>query len=94
MIKYAKESFINRIDDIILNQEPGISYKTFWQVRGVPWGKNTSIIIPPLQKQDGTFVFTNNEKASISTVDDANIELPNFNNRSDVELIQIQVMES
>ena len=66
MIKYAIESFItcNRIDDIILNQEPGNSCKTFWQVIGRFMRKNgTSIIIPPLQKEDGTFVFTDHEKA-------------------------------
>ena len=39
MIKYAKESFINRIDDIICNQESGNSSKSFWQVMGRFMGK-------------------------------------------------------
>ena len=32
MIKYAKENFINKIDDIFRNQETGNSSRTFWQV--------------------------------------------------------------
>ena len=39
MIKYAKETFINKIDDILLNREPGNSCKTFWQVMGHFMGK-------------------------------------------------------
>ena len=64
--------------------------------------KGTSVVIPPLQKQDHTFAFTDLEKAdelntyfaSISTVDDTNIELPNFNTRSDIDFTNIQVRES
>ena len=101
MIKYAKESFLNRIDDIVYNQ--GNSSKSFWQVMGRFMGKKgTSVVIPPLQKQDHTFAFTDLEKAdelnsyfaSISTVDDANIEIPNFNIRTDIDFTNIQVRES
>ena len=101
MIKYAKESFLNRIDDIVCNQEN--SSKSFWQVMGRFMGKKgTSVVIPPLQKQDHTFAFTDLEKAdelnsyfaSISTVDDANIEIPNLNTRSDIDITNIQVRES
>ena len=100
MIKYAKESFINKIDDFVCNPELGNSNKLFWQVMGRFMGKRgTSVIIPPLQKQVHTFAFTDYEKAdelnsyfaSISTVDDANIELPNFYTRSDVDFTNIQV---
>ena len=39
MIKHAKETFTNKIDDILLNQELGNSCKTFWQVMGRFMGK-------------------------------------------------------
>ena len=103
MIKHAKETFINKIDDILLTQEPGNSCKTFWQVMGRFMGKKgTSVIIPPLQKHDGSYWFTDYEKAeelnsyltSISTKDDTNIELPPFRNSSDVDFTNIQVTES
>ena len=98
MIKYAKESFINRIDDIICNQESGNSSKSFWQVMGRFMGKKgTSVIIPPLQKQDHTYAFTDYEKAeelntyfaSISTMDDARTELPFFASRCDTNFIAL-----
>ena len=64
MIKYAKQSFINTIDDFGCNQELGNSNKSFWQVMGHFMGKKgTSVIIPPLQKQDHTFAFTDHEKS-------------------------------
>lgn len=103
MIKYAKDNFINKIDDFLINQETGNSCKTFWQVMGRFMGKKgTSIIIPPLRKNDNTFGFTDYEKAeelnsyfaSISTVDDKNIELPQLGTRSDAIFTHIQVTES
>ena len=59
--------------------------------------KGTSVVISPIQKQDHTFAFTDLEKAdelnsyfaSISTVDDANIEIPNFDTRSDIEFTKL-----
>lgn len=103
MIKYAKENFINKIDDILLKQEQNNSCKMFWQVMGRFMGKTgTSIIIPPLQKPDNTFAFTDEEKAeelncyfaSISSIDDSNNDLPHFDNRSDTELTQLRIAES
>ena len=38
-IKYAKENFNNKIDDIFRNQETGNSSRTFWQVMGRFMGK-------------------------------------------------------
>ena len=101
MIKYAKENCVNKIDDIILNQGTGNSCRTFWQVMGRFMGKTgTSINIPPLLKRDNT--FTDYEKAeelntyflSISNIDDANIEIPNFENRCNVDFTQIRIAES
>ena len=63
-IKHAKETFINKIDYILLNQEPGNSCKTFWQVTGrFIRRKCTPVIIPPLRKHDGTYGFTDYKKA-------------------------------
>ena len=64
--------------------------------------KGTSVIIPPLRKHDGSNGFTDYEKAeelnsyftSISTKDDANIELLPSRNRSDVEFTNTKVTES
>ena len=87
MLKYAKDNFINKIDDILFNQETRNSNKTFWQVMGRFMGKKgTSIIIPPLQNNDGSYRFTDFEKAeelnsyfaSISTINETNFELPPF----------------
>ena len=77
MLKYAKDNFINKIDDILFNQETRNSNKTFWQVMGRFMGKKgTSVIIPSLQNNDGSYWFTDFEKAeklnsyfaSISTI--------------------------
>ena len=84
MIEYAKENFFHKIDDILGNAEIENSSKTFWRVMGRFMGKTgTSIRIPPLQKQDNTLAFSDFEKAqkpnsylaSISAIDDANIDL-------------------
>ena len=59
MLKYAKESFINKTGDILFNQESRNSNKTFRQVMGRFMGKKgTSVIIPPLQNNDGSYRFT------------------------------------
>ena len=50
MKKYAKENYVNNIDNIISNHETGSSSKTFWQIMGRFVGKKnkTSTTIPPL----------------------------------------------
>ena len=64
MIKYAKENFIHKIDDILGNPEIGNSSKRIMQVMGRFMGKTgTSINIPALHKQDNTLAFSDFEKA-------------------------------
>ena len=103
MIKYAKENFIHKIDDILGNPEIGNSSRTFWQVMGRFMGKTaTSINIPPLHKQDNTLAFSDFEKvqelnscfASISTIDDTNTDLPYFEKRCNVDFTHIRITES
>ena len=103
MLKYAKDNFINKIDDILFNHETMNSNKTFWQVMGRFMGKKgTSVIIPPLQNNDGSYRFTDFEKAeelnsyfaSISTINETTFELPPFENRCDVDFRYIQITES
>ena len=67
MIKHAKETFTNKINDILLNQELGNSGKTFWQVMGRFMGKKgTSVIKPPLpKKNDGSYGFTDYENMMV-----------------------------
>ena len=56
---------------------------------------------PPLQKQDNTLTFSDFEKAeelnsyfaSISTIDDANIDLPNFGKRCNVDFTECEVVD-
>ena len=102
-MKYAKESFIHKIDDILWNPEVRNSSKTFCQVMGRFMGKTgISINIPTLHKQDNTLAFSDSEKAqelnscfaSISTIDDTNIELPYFEKRCNVDFAQIRIAES
>ena len=51
MIKYAKENFIHKIDNILGNPEIGNSSKTFWQVMGRFMEKLAHHFnIPPLHK--------------------------------------------
>ena len=103
MKKYAKENYVNNIDNIISNHDTGSSSKTFWQIIGRFGGKNNSSTnIPPLHTGDNKFAFTNQEKAdamnnyfiSVSDIEDANIPLPNFKSRTDFVLSQIRVSES
>ena len=103
MKKYAKENYINNIDNIISNYDTGNSSKTFWQIMGRFIGKNnTSTKIPPLHIGDNEFAFSNQEKAdalnnifiSVSDIEEAHLPLPNFNSRTESVLSQIQVSES
>ena len=51
----TNSNFIN-LDDILFIQETRNSNKTFWQVMGRFMGKKgTSVIIPPLQNNDGSY---------------------------------------
>ena len=62
MIKYAKENFIHKVDDILGNLEVGNSSKTFWQVMVRFMGKTGTLIdILPLHKQDNTLAFSDLE---------------------------------
>ena len=101
MKKNAKENFNDSIDDILSKLE--IGSKSFWQIMGRFMGKNqSSYKIPPLCNADNTYSFSDHEKAttlndyfcSISTIDDANIELPVFENRTDILLSHIIITHS
>ena len=106
MIKYTKENFIHKIDDILGNPEIGNSSKRFMSVMGRFMGKTgTSINIPPLHKlhkQDNTLAFSDFEKAQelnsyfavISTIDDTNTNLPYFEKCCNVNFPQIRITES
>ena len=90
MKKYAKENYINNIDNIISNHDTDSSSKTFWQTMGRFMGKNnTSTNIPSLHTGDNKFAFSNQEKADalnnffISVSEEANIPFPNFNSRTE-----------
>ncbi|MEW8548488.1 MAG: reverse transcriptase family protein [Candidatus Thiodiazotropha sp.] len=101
MKKYAKENFDNNLEDIVLNAEYG--NKTFWQLMGRFMGKNnTCSIIPPLKKTDENYAFDDDEKVtvlndyfcSISSIDDAYIALPYFENRTESSIENISITQS
>ena len=101
MKKFAKDNYNNNIEDMISNTERGS--KTFWQVMGRFMGKgNSDSVIPPLKMSDGNYAFTDLEKAttlnnyfcSISSVDDSNTELPFFENRTNTEINDINILVS
>lgn len=101
MKKYAKENYMNNYEDMILNKNCGS--KTFWQLMGrlVDKQPKTSTL-PPLQNSNDVFAFTDDEKATllndyfctISSLDDSNIELPDFNKRTDSSLSSITINTS
>ena len=101
MKKYAKETYMNNYEDMILNQNCG--GKTFWQLMGRLVGKQSKICAtPPLQTPDDPYVFTDTEKpnllndyfCSISTIDDSNINPPEFNKRAYSSLTNIIIDSS
>ena len=76
---------------------------TFWQLMGRLVGKQSKICAtPPLQTPDDSYVFTDTEKSnllsdyfcSISTIDDSNINLPEFNKRTNSSLTNITIDSS
>ena len=99
--KHAKETYMNNYEDLILNQSCGS--KTFWQLMGRLAGKQSKTsIIPPLETPNDSYAFTDLEKAnllndyfcSISTIDDSNINLPEFNIRTDSWLLNVNIETS
>ena len=101
MKKNAKETFNDTIDDMLSRSE--IGSKIFWQITGRILGKQTSTAtIPPLCITDNTYAFDVNEKATtlneyfckISTIDDADVELPRSENRTETFLSDITVEQS
>ena len=98
MKKNAKETYMNNYEDLILNQSCGS--KTFWQLMGRLVGKQSKTsIIPPLQTPNDSYAYTDSEKAdllnnyfcSISTIDDSNINLPDFNKRTESSLLNVHL---
>ena len=101
MKKNAKENFNDTIDDILSNSETGS--KSFWQIMGKFMGKSQcSFKVPPLSNADDSYSFSDQDKAttlndyfcSISTIDDLNIELPVFENRTEISLSHIVITQS
>ena len=100
MKKYAKENFMNNFEDSLNNPD---SNKTFWQIMGRFMGKQSQTnTIPPLCKSNDSYAFSDEEKVnllndyfcSISTIDDSNVELPAFRNRTDSSLSNIIIQIS
>ena len=101
MKKNAKETFNDTIDDMLSRSE--IGSKNLWQIMGRIMGKQTSTAtIPPLCKTDNTYAFDLNEEATplnvyfckISAIEDADVELPLFENRTEIFLSDITVEQS
>ena len=89
MKKYAKETYMNNYEDLIINQNCGS--KTFWQLMGRLVGKQSKTsALPHLLTANDSYAFTDSEKCnllndyfcSISTNDDSNTDLPEYNKRT------------
>ena len=97
--KHAKETYMNNYEDLILKQSCGST--TFWQLMDRLAGKQskTSII---LETPNDSYAFTDLEKAnllnnyfcSISTIDVSNINLPEFNIRTESSLLSVNIETS
>ena len=79
MKKFARETYMNNYEDMILGQNCGS--KSFWQLMGRLAGKQSKTSnIPPFQTPNDSYAFTNSEQAntlndyfcSISSIDDTN----------------------
>ena len=94
--KYAKGIYLNNIENAVGNQDTGYADKTFWQVMGRCMGKEGSSVSIP---GNNSYARTNCEKAdalneffsSISTMDDRNVPIPNFEKRTDAILENLDI---
>ena len=91
---------MNNFEDSLNNPD---SNKTLWQIMGRLMGKQSQTnAIPPLCKSNESYAFSDEEKVnllkdffcSISTIDDSNVELPVFKNRTDSSLSNIIIQIS
>ena len=93
MRKFAKETYMNNYEDMLLGQN--CDSKSFWQLMGRQARKQSKTSnIPPLQTPNDSYAFTDSEKAntlndyfcSISSINDTNSNLPKFTKRTDTSL--------
>ena len=92
MKQYAKENYINNISETISNYENGNSNKTFWQITGFMGKSCCSTKIPQLRIDNNEYAYTNEENSevlnnffcTVSTIDDANVNLPLFELRTNI----------
>ena len=103
MKKYAKENYINYISETKSNYENGNFNKTVWQIMGRFMGKSCcSTKIPPLRTDNNEYAYTNEEKSevlniffcTVSTIDDANVNLSNFELRTNDTMSNINILQS
>ena len=101
MKKNAIENFNDTIYGILSNSVTGS--KSFWQIMGRFMEQSQySFKVPPLSNADDAYTFSDQDKAttlndcfcSISTIDDLNIELPVFKNRTEISLSHIVITQS
>ena len=104
--KHAKERFYNNIEFIISDANVNDQRKYWKLLKYFIKTNSTCDNIPPLQSTSANgatdFCITDYDKAtclndfivSISSVDDANTPLPNFNFKTNSRLTNIQIIES
>ena len=101
MKTYAKENYISNISDTISNHDS--NSKSFWQLMGRFMGKKcNSVIIPPLRSDNTNYAFSNEEKTNllndyfcgISSIDESNLALPNFDKRTNAVMPDIKILQS
>ena len=103
MKKQAKEIFYNNIE-FTLNDASSCNPRQYWKIVKTLIKNNslTCDFIPPLLNEiDGTYSFTDTEKAnnlntyfsSVSTIDDSQARLPHFNSKTNAHLHNIIITE-
>ena len=104
MIKHAKEKFYNNLEYSITNINSN-NPRQYWKtVKMLLKEKRVCEYIPPLcieSSSNNSYYFTDLEKAnclngyfvSISTIDDHEIPLPNFTEKTDATLTNLQVQD-
>jgi hypothetical protein len=103
MKKQAKEIFYNNIE-FTLNDASSCNPRQYWKIVKMLIKNNslTCDFIPPLLNEiDGTYSFTDTEKAnnlntyfsSVSTIDDSQARLPHFNSKTNAHLHNIIITE-